>query len=143
MLILLRKKIKEFLKQENAFILYHKFFKRINRYIILLAVNFCLMVFNIVTTRIVKKERGIGEMVCTFITDFLEALLCPIFAMVYGFNNERWREIKRWFTCQPAPGSKTIEDIVNNDDDLVQAMSLPEMHERADSLTMMDSLGYS
>ena len=29
MLLLLRKEIKEFLKQENAFILYHKFFKRI------------------------------------------------------------------------------------------------------------------
>lgn len=143
MLILLRKKIKEFLKQENAFILYHKFFKRINRYIILLAVNFCIMIFNLVTIISVKKERGIGEMICTFITDILEALLCPTFVMVYGFNNERWREIKRWFTCQ-SEASKIKEEIQKKDnDDLFQALSPPEMYERANSLTMMDSLGYS
>ena len=140
MLLLLRKKIKEFLKQENAFILYHKFFKRINRYIILLAVNFGLMIFNIVTRAIIGNEVGVGEMICTFISDFLEALLCPIFAMVYGFNNERWREIKRWFTCQPAEKKDNIEKKKEDDDDLVQALSMPE---RANSLSMMDSLGYS
>lgn len=140
MLLLLRKEIKEFLKQENAFILYHKFFKRINRYIILLAVNFGLMVFNIVTKKIIGDRRGVDEMICTFISDFLEAALCPVFALVYGCNNERWRELKRWFMCQKEEGKIKEEEKKEDDDDLVQALSLPE---RANSLSMMDSLGYS
>ena len=140
MLLLLRKKIKEFLKQENAFILYHKFFKRINRYIILLAVNFGLMVFNIVTTKIIGDSIGVGEMICTFISDFFEALLCPVFVMVYGFNNERWREIKRWFQCQMGEERTKKEEKKEEVDDLVEGLCLPE---RANSLSMMETLGYS
>ena len=86
---MLRKKIKEFLKGENLVILYDKYHKRILRYLILLGLSFFSMIYSLTIElfhyEIISKTT---LDLFTFISDCIEAILCPCYAIVYGFNME-------------------------------------------------------
>lgn len=130
-LLLLRKKIKDYLKGENLGILYHKYYKRLLRYLILLGLSFFSMVYSLIVLSLFHKKI-IGETglnIFTFISNFIEATLCPCYAIVYGFNMEDWRDLKKTFSCDkkaPIEVPKTIGS-------LNESLNLSEY----------DSLGYS
>ena len=129
-LLLLIKKIKDFLNQENLVILYHKYYKRLLRYLILLGISFCLMIFSLIIVYLSHQKIIIqSTYILNFITNFIEATLCPFYAIVYGVNMEDWRDLMKMFSCE----KKVIVEIPNPISGIDDSFNLSQY----------DSLGYS
>lgn len=129
-LLLLRKKIKDFLNEENLVILYNKYYKRLLRYLILLGISFCLMIFSFVISFLShQKEIKNSTHIFYFISNVIEAVLCPFYAIVYGVNMEDWRDLMKMLSCE----KKAIVDLPKRISGIDDSFTLSQY----------DSLGYS
>ena len=141
-LLMLRKKIKDFLKEENFITLYSKFYKRIIRYIILLILNILLTILNVILLVFEDKiEPKTGQILYCF-ESIIESSLCPIYAIVYGFNKERMEVLKNVLCCRKDNNIVLIKKAINdnNESDVSGSISLQL---GGNSICMMDALGFT
>lgn len=140
-LLMLRKKIKDFLKEENFITLYSKFYKRITRYIILLIFNILLTTYNMLILQFYYKMEAKTNQILCCIESVIESFLCPVYAIVYGFNMERMEVLKNVFCCKKDNSITVINNTIN--DSLSDGSKSISIQLRGNSICMMDTLGFT
>lgn len=139
-LLVLRKKIKDFLKEENFFTLYSKFYKRITRYIILLIINILLTTFNMLLLIFAGKIGPKENQILCGLELLIESFLCPVYVIVYGFNTERMEVLKNVFCCTK-DNTILIQNSIN--DSVGDASKSISIQLRGNSICLMDTLGFT